>query len=71
MNQDWIAHEVDANPARRGALVEVHGYGFRDLPLQIAKVLTLRGDAAAVWVVPAGNKPARFVPLDLKGDLFH
>ena len=44
---------------------------LRDLLLQIAEILTLRGDAA-IGIVPRRHQPAGpLVTQDLKGDFFH
>jgi len=73
LNQDRIADEVDADSTRSGAFVKVNCDRVRDLLLQIAEVLSLRGDATrSIRVVPACHEPARLlVTLDLKGDFFH
>ncbi len=73
MNQDRVADEVDADSTRSGAFVKVNCDRLRDLLLQIAEILPLRGDAAcAIRVIPRCHEPARLlVTLDLKGDFFH
>jgi hypothetical protein len=64
---------VNADSTRRGAVIKVNGNRFRDLLLQIAEVLALRGDAArSIRIVPPCHKTARLlVTLDLKCDFFH
>jgi hypothetical protein len=64
---------MDANSTRHGAFVEVNYDRVRDLLLQIAQILALRGDAApAIRIVPPCHEPTRLlVTLDLKGDFFH
>ena len=73
LNQDRIADKVDADPARSGAFVKVNCDRLRDLLLQIAEILPLRGDAThAVRVIPRCHEPTRLlVTLDLKSDFFH
>lgn len=73
LNQDGIAHEVDADSTRTGALLKVNGYRFRDLLLQITQIFPLRGNATrAIRIIPPRDEPARLlVTLDLKSDLFH
>jgi len=45
--QNWIAHEVEPDAPGRCTFLEISGYRFRDLLLQIAKILSLRSDAAS------------------------
>ena len=73
MNQDRIADEVDADSTRNGAFVRVNCDRLRDLLLQIAEILALRGDATlAIRIIPPCDEPARLlVTLDLKSDFFH
>ena len=73
MNQDRIADEVDADSTGSGAFVKVNCDRLRDLLLQIAEILPLRGDATpAIRIIPPCYEPARLlVTLDLKSDFFH
>jgi hypothetical protein len=64
---------MQTNPARSGPLLKMDRHRVRNLLLQVAEILPLRGDAAwATRIIPPGHKPARLlVTLDLKGDFFH
>jgi hypothetical protein len=64
---------MEANPAGSGALLKMSRHRVRDLLLQVAEILPLRGDAAcATRIIPPRHEPARLlVTLDLKGDFFH
>jgi len=64
---------MDADSTRNGAFVEMNCDRLRDLLLQIAQILPLRGDATGtIRIIPPCHEPARLlVTLDLKGDFFH
>jgi len=64
---------MEPNPPGSGTLLEMNRHRVRDLLLQVAEILPLRGDAAfATRIVPPCHQPARLlVTLDLKGDFFH
>jgi len=73
LSEDGIAYEVNANPARSLAFVKVNGDRFRNLLLQIPKVLPLRRNSAgyARVILPCHKQARFFVLLNLESDLFH
>ena len=73
LNKNRIADEMEADPARRLAVVEMDGDRLSQLLLKIPQVLALSGDSPGVaWGVPGGYQPtALFIPGDLKRDFIH
>jgi hypothetical protein len=63
---------MNSDSARSRARVKVNPDGLRDLLLQIAEILTLRGNTARFTeVVPTRDQPARLlVALNPKYDFF-
>jgi hypothetical protein len=68
-----VVSEVDKKASRSFIAVKIQRHRFVDLRLQIAKVFSLRADAAqARRRVPGGNEQPRIlVPQHLKSDFFH
>ena len=73
LNKNRIADEMEADPARRLAVVEMDGDRLSQLLLKIPQVLSLSGDSSGVaGGVPGGYQPtALFIPCDLKREFIH